>query len=82
MGENLHKYNEVFVNIFGVNENELGDDFTFENVHKWDSLAHMALISRLEDIFDVMFETDDVLHYGSYCNGIKILEKYGVDMKA
>ena len=55
MGENLHKYNEVFVNIFGVNENELGDDFTFENVHKWDSLAHMALISRLEDIFDVMF---------------------------
>ncbi|MBR4400796.1 MAG: acyl carrier protein [Synergistes sp.] len=82
MGENLRKYNEVFMNIFGAAESELNESFTFESVHKWDSLAHMALISRLEDIFDVMFETEDVLHYGSYLNGIKILERYGVDMKA
>lgn len=82
MGENMRKYNEVFINIFGANEDALNEDFTFENTPKWDSLAHMALISRLEDIFDVLYEADDILHYESYLNGIKILERYGIDMKA
>ncbi len=45
-----------------------------------DSAAHLSLISELEDAFDVMFESEDVLHYGSYENGKAILRKYGVDI--
>lgn len=75
---NKEKYQQVFKNIFNVNENELNDDFTFSNVEKWDSLTHLTLISELEATFDVFFETDDILHFGGYSNGIEILKRYGV----
>lgn len=72
-------YIKVFKEIFEVGEEELNEDFTFEKVSKWDSLTHLSLITALEDSFDVMFETEDILHFGGFLNGMKILEKYGVD---
>lgn len=76
---NLEKYNKVFMDVFGVNEAVLNDSFTFKDVPQWDSVAHLSLISGLEDTFDVMFESEDILHYGSYENGKMILAGYGVD---
>lgn len=75
------KYIEIFVNVFEVDKSELNDSFTFKATEKWDSLAHMTLITELEDNFDIMFETEDILHFGSFTNGIKILKKYGVDIE-
>jgi len=46
----------------------------------WDSMAHMELIALLEDTFNIMFETEDILHYGSYENGKTIIKKYGVEI--
>ena len=71
-------YKNIFKNILGAKENDLGPNYTFKNVEEWDSLRHMTLITELEDAFDIMIDTDDILHFGSYLNGIKILEKYGV----
>jgi len=75
---NIQKYNNVFVNVFNVNASELNENFTFKGVARWDSVAHLTLISELEDAFDVMFESEHILHYGSYLNGIEILKSYGV----
>ena len=75
---NLEKYNRIFIDVLGVSEDVLGESFTFKDVPQWDSVAHLSLISELEDSFDVMFEPEDILHYGSYENGKKILERYGV----
>ena len=52
---------------------------SFKDVAIWDSVSHLSLISRLEDAFDVMFDADDILHFGSYLNGIEILKRYGVE---
>ena len=76
---NNEKYNDVFIQVFGVSKSELDENFTFKNIETWDSLTHLTLISELEDTFDVMFETDDILHFGGYLNGMKILAKYGVE---
>ncbi len=78
---NLEKYNRIFVDVLGVSESVLNDSFTFKDVPQWDSVAHLSLISELEDVFDVMFESEDILHYGSYENGKKILEKMGIEIK-
>ena len=75
---NLEKYNKIFMDVLGVKETALNDSFSFKTVMQWDSVAHLSLISELEDAFDVMFESEDILHYGSYENGKKILERYGV----
>lgn len=77
---NLEKYNKVFVDVLGVSETVLNEDFTFKAVPQWDSVAHLSLISELEDAFDVMFESEDILHYESYENGKKIMEKYGIEI--
>lgn len=79
--DNLQKYKNVFINVFGVNESVLNENFTFKDVPCWDSVAHLSLISELEDTFDIMFESNDILHYGSYLNGIEILKRYGVTME-
>ena len=76
---NLNKYNVVFCRVLNVNESALNEKFTFKDVPQWDSVAHLSLISELEDEFDVLFESEDILHYGSYLNGIEILKRYGVD---
>ena len=40
---------------------------------------HLTLIAELEEKFDIMFSADDILHFGSYLNGMKLLQRYGVD---
>ncbi len=75
---NMEKYTNVFTEVFGVDASVLDSGFTFENVEEWDSLSHLTLISELEETFDIMFETDDILHFGGFMNGIDILKKYGV----
>ena len=77
---NLEKYNDVFCRILNVKTDVLNESFTFKAVPQWDSVAHLSLISELEEVFDVFFESEDILHYGSYDNGKKILAKYGVEM--
>lgn len=76
----MEKYNKIFREVFSVSDEELGDSFTFDSVEEWTSIVHMILITKLEDEFDIFFETVDILHYESYKNGIEILRKYGVDI--
>lgn len=77
--KNKEKYTQVFMTVFHVDKTVLDENFTFANVEMWDSLAHMTLIAKLEETFGVMFNAEDILNYGSFLNGRKILEKYGVD---
>lgn len=76
---NSEKYRSIFVSVFNVDESILDASFNFKDVKVWDSLTHLTLISELEDSFNVVFETEDILHFGDYENGMKILSKYGVD---
>lgn len=77
--DNLKKYNEIFMEVFSVEENVLGDDFNNESVSDWDSIHQMNLISYIEDTFDLMFAGEDALNLTSYNAGIQLLSsKYGI----
>ena len=78
--DNRERYDEIFTHVFSVNKSELGESFAFGKVEKWDSVAHLNLVSELEDAFDIMLETEDILHYGSYLNGLEILRRNGVEL--
>lgn len=76
---NLEKYNEIFADVFAVEQSEFNDSFSRENVENWDSIHQLNLISYIEDEFDVMFDSEDSLSLISYNRGIEILsKKYGV----
>lgn len=76
---NLEKYTNVFVECFGVSPDVLNEQFVYQCVPSWDSVGHMGLIAALEDSFDIMMETDDIIDFSSYTKGIETLKKYNVE---
>lgn len=75
---NLEQYNKTFVEILHVTNNQL-NGLTYQSTELWDSVGHMTLVAALEDTFDIMMETDDIIDFSSYEKGIEILkEKYNV----
>jgi len=40
----------------------------------------MSLIAELEESFDIMIETDDIIDFSSYMKGQSILKKYGIGL--
>lgn len=77
---NLEKYNEAFISTFEISEDQLSE-LKYQDIAAWDSVGHMSLIAKLEDAFDIMMDTDDIIDFSSYEKGKEILAKddYGVE---
>ena len=76
---NIEKYNSAFIETFEISEDQL-TGLKYQNIIAWDSVGHMSLIAALEDAFDIMMDTDDIIDLSSYEKGKEILSKaeYGV----
>ncbi|MBO5327523.1 MAG: acyl carrier protein [Clostridia bacterium] len=72
---NLELYNNAFKEAFGVEEADLAG-LEYQGIANWDSVGHMNLVSLLEDAFDIMMDTDDIIDFSSYEKGKEILAKY------
>jgi acyl carrier protein len=71
----------AFVEALGIDEATTNwDGLTYRGIPEWDSVAHMQLVGEIEDSFDVMLETDDVIGMNSFTMAKQILAKYGVDL--
>ena len=77
---NLEKYNAAFCETLNVEEAKLAG-LKYLDVPEWDSVGHMGLIAALEDAFDIMMDTDDIIDLNSYEKGKELLskEEYGVE---
>ena len=78
--ESLEKYNEAFMEVFGVSADALNDNFSKETVEEWDSVHQLGVVSALEDAFDIMFDPEDIMELTSYAKGKEILQKYDVNL--
>ncbi|MBQ9364124.1 MAG: acyl carrier protein [Bacteroidaceae bacterium] len=78
--ENIEKYNNAFVEVFGVKADCLNDDFGKETVDEWDSVHQLSLIAQFEETFDVMFDPEDIMELTSYAKGKELLKKYEVEL--
>lgn len=76
---NLEKYNFVFIANLKVEENQL-NNLRYQDPPIWDSVGHMGLIAALEETFDIMIDTDDIIDFSSYLKGKEILKKYKVEI--
>ena len=77
---NLEKYNQAFMETFEITEDQLVG-LKYQDIEAWDSVGHMSLIAALEEAFDIMMDTDDIIDLSSYEKGKAILAKddYGVE---
>ncbi|WP_321307526.1 hypothetical protein [Marinifilum fragile] len=78
---NIEKYNTAFIDTFSISVDELNDNFTNKSVENWDSIRQLSLIASIEESFDVMFDTEDMLDLTSYKVGKELLvSKYNIKL--
>ena len=78
--ENLEKFNNAFVEVFGAKVEELNDDYSKDTVGEWDSVHQLSLIAEFEEAFDIMFDPEDIMEMTSYAKGKELLAKYDVTL--
>ena len=77
---NLEKLNNIFCEVFSVDESVLKEDFDKNSVEGWDSVHQLSLTSAIEDEFDIMLDAEDILEFTSYDNAKIILAKYEIEL--
>ncbi len=76
---NKEIYDQAFMTTFSIEDSMLNNELIYNGITAWDSIGHMALIAALEEKFDIMMETDDIIDFSSYAKGMEILGKYDVN---
>jgi acyl carrier protein len=77
----LEKYEKVFIDTLEIEKSKLYN-LPYQGTELWDSVGHMTLIAGIEDAFDIMMETDDIIAFSSFKKGIEILkEKYDISFE-
>jgi acyl carrier protein len=71
-------YNKIFIELFMIEENQLNEKLVYQSIPAWDSVGHMNLIASLEEKFEIMMDTEDIIDFSSYEKGKTILNKYNV----
>lgn len=76
--EIIEKLNKIFHEVFNDNAIVLRNDMTAADVENWDSLTHMMMITKVEEVFSIRFklkELNKLKNVGDLCN--TIVEKLG-----
>lgn len=76
----MEQYKNIFVEIFGLNPNFLPQDIVRGEIKDWDSIGHISLITKIEEKYNIIFDTKDILMFNSYLIGIELLKTYGVNL--
>lgn len=75
---NLEKYKMAFVKGLELEIDFVKSGLAYSEIENWDSVAHMNLVAEIEEAFDIMLDTEDIIDFSSYDKGIEILSKYDI----
>ena len=76
---NLEKLNQIFCEVYSVEESALNEDFVNTNVETWDSIHQLSMVAAIEEAFDLMMDAEDILEMTSYNNVKQLLaSKYEI----
>ena len=76
---NKEKYIQAFVESLEIDKEGV-EKLEYQAITQWDSVGHMGLVAAIEDMFDIMMDTDDIIDFNSYEKGVEILKKYNIDI--
>lgn len=77
---NIEKYKKTFMEAFDIKDENLVETLEYMEIEAWDSVGHMTLVAMLEEAFDIMMDTDDIIDLSSYVKGTEILKNnYGIE---
>ena len=56
----IEKMTSIFHDVFGDNSIVIRDDMTAADVENWDSLTHMLMITKVEEVFGIKFKLKEL----------------------
>lgn len=71
---------QIFAEALAIDPELVSDELGYQSIPQWDSVAHMTLIAALEDTYEIMLDTDDIIDMSSVAKARQILAKYGVNV--
>jgi acyl carrier protein len=74
-GEILKEIQEIFKEVFENPSMIIMETTAPADIHEWDSLTHVLLLSKIEKKFGIKFSLDDMLIFentGDICNSVKL----------
>lgn len=63
---NLEKLNQIFCEVYSVEESALNEEFINTKVETWDSIHQLSMVAAIEEAFDLMMDAEDILEMTSY----------------
>ncbi len=69
------KLKSIFSESLGIDESIVTDSLRYAEIPQWDSVAHMALVAAIEEGFDIMIDTEDVIDMSSFEKAKQIVAK-------
>lgn len=76
---NLEKLNQIFCEVYSVEESALNETFINTEVDTWDSIHQLSMVAAIEEAFDLMMDAEDILEMTSYENVKQLLtSKYEI----
>ncbi len=66
---------EIISKVLLLDTNELTDDLNRGDYEPWDSMAHLILISEIENEFGIFFEDDEVVDIWTVADIRSLLSK-------
>lgn len=73
-------FEKIFAEVFTIPENTVIDAMKLSEISSWDSLAHMMLITRLEEVYQIEFTGDDIADMASVGDARSALRKCGATL--
>jgi acyl carrier protein len=80
--DNTTKLKDIFMDSLAISSDTDFSTLAYRSIDEWDSVAHMQLVGEIEDAFDIMLDTQNVLDMSSFSKALEILGKYGVDFSS
>lgn len=70
------KLNEVFAEVFDDDSIKVSDNTTVNDIEDWDSLAHLTLISSVEEAFSIEFNLNEISKFKNVGEMMSSIEKH------
>lgn len=71
---------KIFSEVFVFPESSVVDSLALSDIPTWDSLAHMMLIVRLEETYQIQFTGDEIADLQTVGNVRTVLRAHGVEL--
>ena len=77
--EIFSKLNEIFIDVLDLDEVELTENTSANDIEEWDSLSHIQLIVAIEKAFKIKFTSLEIMKWSSVGEMVDSMEsKLGI----